>query len=415
MISLLYHSHTVVPAHLAELEALGLVEADEQILVALDGVLLDGSGQRLSGPTLHDYCLVTSLRVILWARDYGRHICCAFPLAELATIEGTGIDPLHAQIELTFAAPAEDDQHFTLALLPLANLQAALTLLRTASEAARALEAAGVDSRAAGPEIMSILGEQIYGHVDGLRPGETPYRWPGASASQPASPAPAFLQDPANLPPGQVYAAGRLARSAWDTLRRSIREAELPFDLNSGSLRELTEAVRAINDLVHTVSSNPSAQQMAMAFLNRNGAPGAQPAPPAAERGEPAPRAAAAPRAPAQRDEAPPAPAEAPAYHEIPLRRRTAPAETAQPAPATSLRVAQPRAAAPPAEPAPPAPPASVPDRRDIPLRRRSHPAVAPKSYSHLPAAVSGSGDAGTDEPFGEAFGIRPSTLDERH
>lgn len=218
MISLLYHSHTVVPAHLAELEALGLVEPDEQILVALDGVLLDGAGQRLSGPTLHDYCLLSSLRVIFWVRDYGRHLCYAFPLAELTTIEGVGVDPLHAQIQLAFTAPAEEEQQFTLALLPLANLQAALQLLRAASEAARALAAHGVSAREAGPEIMSVLGEQIYGHVDGLRPNESPYRWPGATVAQTnVVPGPAFAQDPANLPPGQIYAAGR------SRARRGIR------------------------------------------------------------------------------------------------------------------------------------------------------------------------------------------------
>ncbi|HMQ33137.1 MAG TPA: hypothetical protein PKD53_20565 [Chloroflexaceae bacterium] len=389
MISLLYHSHTVVPAHLAELEALGLVEPDEQILVALDGVLLDGGGQRLSGPTLHDYCLVTTLRVILWARDYGRHLCCAFPLAELVAVEGAGIDPLHAQLALTFAAPEEDDQQFTLALLPLANLQAALTLLRAASEAARALADHGVAAREAGPEIMAVLGEQIYGHVDGLRPGESPYRWPGAAAPQAISPGPAFAHDPASLPPGQVYAAGRLARSAWDTLRRSIREAELPFELNSGSLRELTEAVRAINELVHTVASNPNAQQMAMAFLNRGGAQGAPPP--------------AAPATSARSDEpAPAAPAPA-SYHEIPLRRRDAPpARPAAPPSASPQHPAgAPRRAA-------EAAPAALPDRRDIPLRRRGAATAPPRPFGpgHLPVAVSGSGDAGPDD--------RPSPLEDR-
>lgn len=388
MISLLYHSHTVVPAHLAELEALGLVEPDEQILVALDGVLLDGNGQRLSGPTLHDYCLVTSLRVVLWARDYGRHLCCAFPLAELSAVEGAGVDPLHAQLELTFAAPNEEDQHFTLALLPLANLQAALTLLRGASEAARALAAHGIVGRDAGPELMSVLGEQIYGHVDGLRPGEAPYRWPGAAAPQPVSPGPAFVQDPASLPPGQVYAAGRLARSAWDTLRRSLREAELPFDLHGGSLRELTEAVRAVNDLIHTVASNPNAQQMAMAFLNRNNAQAAeQPQrPPTPPRPIPAHQAVEEPRA-----EEP----QAQGYHEIPLRRR-APAQT----PPSPLSVAQQR-------PAPPAQRAAaaearqgpVPDRSEIPLRRRTP--GAPRPFGPLPAPVSGSGDAAAKDEGG--------------
>lgn len=405
MISLLYHSHTVVPNHLTELEALGLIEPDEEILVALDGVLLDGSGHRLSGPTLHDYCLVTNLRVILWARDYGRHLCYAFPLAELTTVEGTGIDPIHAQIQLCFAAPDEDDQNFSLALLPLANLQAALTLLRTASEAARDLADQGVDSREAGAEIMAILGEQIYGHVDGLRPGETPYRWPGAGASQQVSPGPAFVHDPANLPPGQFYTAGRLARSAWDTLRRSIREADLPIEINSGSLRELTEAVRAINELVVTVASNPSAQQMAMAFINNrnNNNQGAAPAPTdASQRGGASQRTAAPAQAPAEASAAGGTPAPA-VYHEIPLRRRpTTPQPqvfrepTAEKPVETAQRSSAERRADPP-----------VPDRREIPLRR-GQAAVAPMpvTHGHLPA-VSGSGDAGPDD--------RSPMLDDRH
>ncbi len=408
MISLLYHSHTVVPNHLTELEAMSLIESDEQILIALDGVLLDGNGRRLSGPTLHDYCLVTSLRVILWARDYGRHLCCAFPLAELTTVEGAGVDPIHAQIQLSFAAPDEDDQHFTLTLLPLANLQAALTLLRTASETARELAAEGVDSREAGVEIMAVLGEQIYGHVDGLRPGETPYRWPGAAAShsQPVSPAPAFAHDPASLPPGQFYTASRLARSAWDTLRRSIREADLPIELNSGSLRELTEAVRAINELVHTVATNPSAQQMAMAFINRNqggpAAPAATP-PETAQRGT-TQRPVTPSSAPAAAAGAADATASA-FYHEIPLRRRGAPHPgqgTTEPSVERPVEPTQHGSGAYQAD-------APVPDRREIPLRRRGPDTVAPRplAHGHLPAAVSGSGDAGLDDGS--------PTLDNRH
>ncbi|MCX7789841.1 MAG: hypothetical protein N2378_04305 [Chloroflexaceae bacterium] len=391
MISLLYHSHTIVPAHLAELEMLHVLEHDEHVLVALDGVLLDENGRRLSGPTLHDYCLITSLRVVLWARDYGQHLCCAFPLAELVEVQGSGLDPLHAQLQLRFAAPDEDEQRFTLTLLPLADLQAGLKLLRTASETARGMLEAGFDARDSGPEVIAVLSEQIFGHADGPRPGEPPYRWLGAAASAPSAPLPAFYQDPASLPPGQVYAAGRLARSAWDTLRRSLREADLPFDLsalNSGSLRDLADAVRAINELVMTVSNNPVAQQMAMSLLNRQ--TGAS-SPAAATTAAPAtpPEASAAserPAAPAERAAAP-QPGGARTYHEIPLRRRaSAPAE-APPAPATG-------ATAPRSEPPRPAPspPSPFPDRRNIPLRRRGA-ALAPSPA--FPVARSGSGDVG--------------------
>ncbi|NCC33629.1 MAG: hypothetical protein EOM24_16675 [Chloroflexia bacterium] len=414
MISLLYHSHTVVPAHLAELEAMHLVEPDEQILVAFDGVILDANGQRLSGPTLHDYCLLTSLRMILWARDYGQHLCCAFPLAELTSVEGVGLDPLHAQITMTFAAPDEEEQQFTLALLPLVNLQAALVLMRAASTAARELADHGVDAREAGPEIMAVLSEQIYGHVDGLRPNETPYRWPGAAVVQPTlSPTPAFAHDPASLPPGQIYAAGRLARSAWDTLRRSIREADLPlpFDLNGNSLRELTETIRAINDLVHTVSSSPTAQQMAMAFLNRNNnAQGAPPSPMATAdvaaafatqawqaqvQSEPDLPAAAVPSSP------PPPPND---YHEIPLRRRnTSPLDAVVPVaepPVEPVQAVQPAVERrqPLADRSPSV--AAAPDHREIPLRRRSSSSPTARTFGqgHRTPAMSGSGDAGLED-----------------
>jgi hypothetical protein len=379
MINLLYHSHTVVPAHLSELEALGLLDSDEQVLVAIDGVLLDAQGQRLSGPTLHDYCLVTSLRLVLWARDYGKHLCYAFPLAELSAIDGLGLDPLHAQIELTFSAPEEEEQHFTFTLVPIGSLQAALTLIQAAATTARERTAAGMSARAAGPEIATVLGMQIYGHVDGLRPGEAPYRWPGHAQTQMLAPGPQYQHDPALLPPGQVYAAGRLARSAWDTLRRSIREADLPFDLSSGSLREITETLRAVNDLVHNVASNPMAQQMAMAFLNRQ----------VSQTGAPlTPHQAQTPAewSPPETAPAPTAPPE-PSYHEIPLRRRGQPAP--QPAATTPIQ----------AEVAPRRPVAPPPDRREIPLRRRNTGVRPTVSRSAAPArATSGSGDAEPDQ-----------------
>jgi len=382
MINLLYYSHTVVPAHLGELETLGLLERDEQVLVALDGVLLDANGKRLSGPTLHDYCLVMTLRVLLWARDYGGHICYAFPLAELASVQGNGLDPLHAQIVFTFIANDEEEeegeQRFTLALLPVANLQAGLALLRNASETARDLTAAGISAREAGPDILAVLGEQIYGHVDGLRPGEKPYRWPGAPG-QALTPAPGFNQDLANLPPERIYAASRLARSAWDTIRRSIRDADLPFDLNAlngTSLRELTETIRAVNELMQTVATNPSAQQMAMAFINRQtgrSAPAPEPAAPA-----PSYQAPPAPQPTAATDPAAP-------YHEIPFRRRERPAT-------------QPTVPA--AQPATPPPAPTPPDRREIPLRRRGPTTngSSPRTFARPPISISGSGDADVDE-----------------
>lgn len=340
MVDLLYLSHTAVPAHLSELESLDLLERNEQVLMALDGVLLDGGGQRLSGPTLHDYCLLTSLRVLLWARDYGRHLCYAFPLHELCLVEGVGLDPLHAQLQLAFAGPAEEEQRFTLTLLPLADLPAAVTLLRLAAEAAKELLDQGIDTRDAGPEIAALLGACIFGTADGQRPPDTPYRWSEVEAygSQSApAPHPNFQHDPSALPPEQIYVASRMARSAWDTLRRSLRETDLPLELGTnGSLRDLADTLRAVNELLVTVANNPGAREMALAFLGRRGAkPGAASPPPPTASGEEA-----------WRGDTPQATNSD--YHEIPLRRRDKPVRS------------KPEVAPPPAE------------HSHIPLRRRN-------------------------------------------
>lgn len=371
MINLLYYSHTTVPAHLEEITRLDVLDPDEQVLVAVDGVLLDREGHRLSGPTLHDYCLITDLRVVLWARDYGRHLCFAFPLSELTLIDGRGVDPIHGMVTLGFSAPDAEEQVFTLTLVPQAYVPALMILLRTAAETARAALAAGMDARQAAPDVMTALGAAIYGSEDALRPDEMPYRWPGGAPRTPATPNAHFVIDPANLPPNQIFTAGRLARSAWDTLRRTLREADLPFDLSPASIRELTEAIRAVNDLVQTVTNNPAAQQMAMAFLNRQAAVRQAQAEPAASPVVDPPVA-----------EPPPARPAGPRYHEIPLRRRTpAPPETPASQPPAPIPLTK------------RAPSIEMPDRREIPLRRRS----APVRRAPL-AALSGSGDSDHDQ-----------------
>lgn len=361
MINLLYHSHTAVPGHLEELLKLGVLERGEQVLVALDGVLQDQHGQRLSGPTLHDYCLLTSLRVLLWARDYGQHRCFAFPLNELSLVEGAGIDPLHAYLRLEFSAPDQEDQSFILTLLPQCDLPAALTLLQLAGYAARGLIEQGYQIHEVGQEVAALLAEQVYGSIDGQPQDGRPYRWPDPGTEDPGMTMPGdplFQVDPATLPPEQIYTAGRLARSAWDTVRRGLRETERPFD--TANLREIADTVRAINELVNTVVGNPAARELAMNFINsqRGGGNPAAARNPDQQPVDPPVQAAAE-----TRHEPEPAP-EPPSYREIPLRRRAdASSATAKPAP-------------------PAARPVSVQagERYEIPLRRR--------------VAASGSGDA---------------------
>ncbi len=341
MIDLLYLSHTSVPAHLSELEGLDLLEPDEHVLVALDGVLLDDHARRLSGPTLHDYCLLTSKRVLLWARDYGRHLCYAFPLTELCLVEGVGLDPLHAHLHLSFAAPGEDEQRFTLTLLPIADLPAAVTLFRIASDTAQLLAAQGVEPQEASSEIIAVVSEHIFGNTNGQTQPDTPYRWSNSDKQEePSSSSTSFQQDTSNLPPEQIYSVSRAGRAAWDTVNRAFREAELPFHLNGNDLRNMADALRALNDLLTTVAGNPGAREVVMAFLRRRGID---------------PDGVLHPNhtSPPETDEAPQEPAQDDTlseedtstkgdYHEIPLRRRGDSSKSAkvvlQPASLTSDR-----------------------------------------------------------------------------
>ncbi len=323
MIDLLYLSHTAIPAHLTELEGLDLIEPDEHVLIALDGVLLDGLGRRVSGPTLHDYCLLTSTRVLLWARDYGRHLCYAFPLTEISVVEGVGLDPLHAHMHLAFSSPGEEEQHFTLTLLPLADLSVAVTSFRLAADTAQALAAQGIETIEASAEIVARISEHIFGATDTESPPDTPYRWPGANPSPPQSGAsPSLQQDPSSLPPEKIYSVSRMGRAAWDTVNRALREAEVPFNLNGNDLRDMADALRALNDLLTTVAGNPGARDVVMAFLKRrSGAANSS----ESETGPPPHRSAPHTATSNARNGDDPATeaSHASDYHEIPLRRRT--------------------------------------------------------------------------------------------
>ncbi len=351
MIDLLYLSHTAVPSHLEELEGLDLLGPEEQVLVALDGVLLDQKGRRISGPTLHDYCLLTSMRVLLWARDYGRHLCYAFPLTELCHVEGVGLDPLHAHLHLAFAEAGEEEQRFTLTLLPLADLPAAVTLMRLAADTAQLMASQGIEPSEASAEIIALLSAQIFGSVDeeATHTG-APYRWPGAentpgqadeSASAAAPGASSFPNDWAGLPPGQIYNVSRVGRAAWDTLNRTLREAELPFATNGNDIRSVAEAIRALNDLLTTVAGNPGAREVVLAFLRRRGGGGGGDADSFTAQADSS--AAASPDGSdehsSESSSSQAAPSDSGNYHEIPLRRREQSVHTAlQPTPLPSDR-----------------------------------------------------------------------------
>lgn len=395
MIDLLYLSHTVVPSHLAELEGLGVLEQDEHVLVALDGVLLDTNGRRISGPTLHDYCLLTTMRVLLWARNYGRHLFYAFPLTELCMVEGVGLDPLHAHLQLVFAVPGEDEQRFTFTLLPIADLPAAVSLLRLAADTAQSLAAQGVEPIDSNAEIYAAMSEHIYGNTDG-HTSDRPYRWPGAEQSYTSTSSASYQQDPSGLPPGKLYSFSRVGRAAWDTFNRALREAEVPFSLNSlsgGDLSNVAETLRALNDLLTTVATNPGAREVAMAFLQRRGgssggdllsaAQGNKPTPPSSTPAPSSPPMSANPSSPTpsrpavQFDEHIAHSASGDTnqdieYHEIPLRRKgDASRRSRQPLPpSTTSETEEP--SRPPKQPSASHPPADEPERgHTIPLRRR--------------------------------------------
>lgn len=397
MIDLLYLSHTVVPSHLAELEGLGVLEQDEHVLVALDGVLLDSNGRRISGPTLHDYCLLTTMRVLLWARNYGRHLFYAFPLTELCMVEGVGLDPLHAHLQLVFAVPGEDEQRFTFTLLPIADLPAAVSLLRLAADTAQSLAAQGVEPIDSNAEIYAAISEHIYGNTDGPT-SDRPYRWPGADQSYASASNASYQQDPSGLPPGKLYSFSRVGRAAWDTFNRALREAEVPFSLNSlsgGDLSNVAETLRALNDLLTTVATNPGAREVAMAFLQRRGGGGSGgDLLSAAQGGQPAaPSSSPAPSPPPMSASPPPPTTSRPAvqfdehlanmasgdtsqdteYHEIPLRRKGDASRRSRQSASTSTSTdTEEQPARPPKQPSASHPPADEPERgHTIPLRRR--------------------------------------------
>jgi hypothetical protein len=358
MIDLLYLSRTVVPAHLGELEQLDVLYRDEQVLVALDGVLTDAQGRRLSGPTLHDYLLLTGNRLLLWARDYGQHLCYTFPLEELDDVGGQGMDPLHAQIHLRLSAEGEPPQEFSLMLLPLADLPAALGLLRTAAATARACREAQLSAADSGGEVMAALSAQLYGDASTpVEPnprwrqlGAPPYRWTPDSA-QAASPGPASSS--LEAAPEMVYTLGRIGRSAWDTLARTLRENELPFDLNGGDIRDITAMMRAANELLATLAVSPEARETVLEFMGGMGGAGRA-------------RSSQASRAPAPEHERPDE-AEASAgasYREIPLRRTRPQASAECPQPQ------RPAAAPKPQRGSTPQPASDELAERGIPLRR---------------------------------------------
>lgn len=318
MINLLYYSHTIVPAHLSELATLDLMAEHEQVLVALDGVLQNANGRRLGGATLHDYCLITTMRVLLWARDYGRHVCYAFPLPDVRAIEGVAIDPLHAHLRLTFAVPDSTDQCYQLTLLPVADLAMAMALLHLATDAAQEMALRDIPPQNAAHEITALLAAAVEKAAPTQVLPDAGSRQRGSEQAFPLAgsvPAAAFQPDPSTLPPEQIYAAGRVARSAWDTLRRSLREVALPFDLsNGGNLRDLTDTLRAANELLMTVSTNPGAREMAMAFLDRRGGKGGNARAGTAAEGPPSDETMATSAESQQSHES--------KYREIPLRRR---------------------------------------------------------------------------------------------
>lgn len=406
MVDLLYLSHTAIPAHLNELEGLGLLEEHEKVLVVLDGVLLDSNGRRVGGPTLHDYCLLTNRRVLLWARDYGRHLCYAFPLHELCIVEGTGLDPMHAHLHIAFAAPdEEEEQHFALILLPLVDLAAAVSLLRLAAQTAMDLAAQGAEAQEIGDEVSAALGIQIFGTPDGQRPSGRVFRSAESEGRPDGAGMPGFSYDQRNLP-SEIYSAGRLGRAAWDTFRRTLREAELPLNLNNdlrellngGDLRDLADTLRAMNELLSTLSGDPNAREMAMAFLNRRAAAGGSPASTgeSRERRQPPPSRYPPPGMPGAQDMREQQGAtEEESYHEIPLRQRgerrkptkgeisakiptrraVEPKRPAEAEPATATTTAIPlrrrNEAKPTLSEQQPATPDRV-DRGDIPLRRKN-------------------------------------------
>jgi len=402
MVDLLYLSHTAVPSHLTELDGLGLLEPGEQVLAAFDGVLLDGEGRRIGGPTLHDYCLLTNMRVLLWARDYGRHLCYAFPLADLCLVEGTGLDPMHAHLHMAFAGPEEDEeQHFALILLPLMDLSAGIALLQLAAQTAIELTEQGLEPQEAASEITTVLGMHIFGTENGRRPQGKFNR--GVDAEARRGDEPPFQGDQMGVPV-EIYSAGRLGRAAWDTFRRTLRETELPLNLNGGDLRDLADTLRAMNELLSTLAGNPGAREVAMAFLSRRSSeskPSPHPSPSQERAHQNVRKPDSSWHEPAQSVQSD--------YHEIPLRQNKSDRAAVHTDRSDSERTSIPLRRRGDAHRSAPTGEVSDAERTSIPLRRRSN-------VSHdTPDANSFADDQGNIPLRRGNNGKRPSAKDPQH
>jgi hypothetical protein len=230
---------------------------------------------------------------------------------------------MHAHLHIAFAGPEEDEeQNFALILMPLMDLSAAITLLQLAAQTAVELGEQGMEPHEAASEITTVLGMHIFGTEDGRRPQGKFNR--GGEAESRRGDEPAFQGDQVGVPV-EIYSAGRLGRAAWDTFRRTLRETELPLNLNGGDLRDLADTLRAMNELLSTLAGNPGAREMAMAFLSRRGAESKSSSPP------PQSSSHAQTQAPSHQhnnntrkpggDWQEPAQSTQSDYHEIPLRR----------------------------------------------------------------------------------------------
>jgi len=81
------------------------------------------------------------------------------------------------------------------------------------------------------------------------------------------------LQESVNA--DSIYTITRVGRAAWDGLEKLRREAESKVSLqalreNGMSLNEMTDFVKAINELLDTIGRNPAARDLAMTFLAKN-------------------------------------------------------------------------------------------------------------------------------------------------
>lgn len=98
----LYVGENVVRKHVAEFYYRNLLAAGEEILAVFDCVILEQSGRRLGGLTLHDYAILTSQHLITWGRGRNRDVVDKFSWSSVVLDKFGKRNPLEGVVKFIY-------------------------------------------------------------------------------------------------------------------------------------------------------------------------------------------------------------------------------------------------------------------------------------------------------------------------